>query len=79
MLPGYWANIIDLSPRYAGVLIGISNTIATLPGVLANLSTGYILKQTGDDWTWVFGIAISIYALGLSAYLWLASGDVQFE
>jgi len=74
---GYWANVVDLSPRYAGVLIGISNTIATLPGILANVSTGYILKQTGDDWTPVFMLAISIYALGLSAFLLLASGDEQ--
>ena len=74
---GYWANVVDLSPRHAGVLIGISNTIATLPGILANVSTGYILKQTGDDWTPVFVLAISIYALGLSAFLLLASGDEQ--
>ena len=36
---GYWANIVDIGPKHAGTLCGISNTIATLPGVLANVRT----------------------------------------
>ena len=74
---GYWSNVVDLSPRYAGVMIGISNTIATLPGVLANLSTGYILQNTGQDWTLVFMVAITIYAVGLIVFLCYASGEPQ--
>ncbi len=30
---GLWANIIDIAPRHAGVLLGISNTFASLPGI----------------------------------------------
>ena len=59
------------------IVAGISNTIATLPGVLANLSTGYILQSTGQDWTLVFMVAIAIYAVGLVVFLCYASGEPQ--
>ena len=29
---GYHVNYLDISPKYAGILMGISNTIATIPG-----------------------------------------------
>ena len=77
---GFWANAVDISPRYAGVLLGISNTVATLPGIIANISTGFILQQAPESgWTIVFGLAISIYAVGLGVYTTWASGDVQFR
>ena len=31
---GFSVNIIDIAPRYAGLLMGISNCIATLPGIV---------------------------------------------
>eukprot|EP00937_MAST-01D_sp_MAST-1D-sp2_P002991 g2991.t1 len=74
---GYWANIIDLSPRYAGVLIGISNTIATFAGVFCNLATGYILNATDKNYAAVFGVAIAVYAVGLVVYACFASGEPQ--
>ena len=30
---GFSVNIIDIGPRYSGLLMGISNCIATLPGI----------------------------------------------
>ena len=74
---GYWSNILDIGPQHAGVLLGISNTIATFPGILANISTGYILSRDGRDkgWDTVFGLAISLYVFGLSYYLWRARGE----
>ena len=43
---GYWANIVDIGPNHAGTLCGISNTIATLPGVLANVRTWQTTFET---------------------------------
>ncbi|KAK7490989.1 hypothetical protein BaRGS_00017861 [Batillaria attramentaria] len=37
---GYAVNPIDLAPRHAGVLMGISNTVATIPGMTAPLVAG---------------------------------------
>jgi len=65
---GYWANLIDLSPQHAGVLCGLSNTIATLPGVFGNLITGLVLSITGS-WTAVFAFFVLLYIVGLHVYL----------
>lgn len=42
---GYVVNIGDLSPNYAGTLMGISNTIANIPGFLAPLVNGVIIGE----------------------------------
>jgi hypothetical protein len=44
---GYWTNVLDLSPRFAGPLLGVSNAFASLPGVFANVLTGLVLEATG--------------------------------
>ena len=33
-------NHLDVAPRYAGVLMGLSNTFATLPGIIGVAATG---------------------------------------
>ena len=76
---GFWSNVVDLSPQYSGVMLGISNTLGTVPGIMANLSTGYILQQTGNNWGWVFGLAIAIYCVGLIVFLTWSSADEQFR
>ena len=40
---------------YAGHLMGISNTLATLPGIASNLLVGALLQGRGDDWDTVRG------------------------
>ena len=42
---GYAVNHLDIAPRYAGVLMGVSNTFATVPGFLSPLVTGHIAKN----------------------------------
>eukprot|EP00118_Oscarella_pearsei_P022590 m.263636 g.263636 ORF g.263636 m.263636 type:complete len:195 (+) comp40458_c0_seq8:1135-1719(+) len=37
---GFMVNHLDVSPRYAGFLMGLTNTIATLPGILAPYVAG---------------------------------------
>ncbi|KAJ8300487.1 hypothetical protein KUTeg_022006, partial [Tegillarca granosa] len=37
---GFLCNHVDIAPRYAGVLFGITNTIATIPGMLAPIVAG---------------------------------------
>ena len=37
--------MIDLAPNYAGILMGIANTIGTLPGMIAPLVVGAIVHQ----------------------------------
>ncbi|DAZ98007.1 TPA: hypothetical protein N0F65_005165 [Lagenidium giganteum] len=62
-MAGYWVNMIDIGPRHAAHVMGVSNTIATIPGIIGNLITGQILEKTGS-WDLVFGIASFILVLG---------------
>ena len=34
-IAGYHVNYLDIAPRFAGVIMGISNVIGTLPGFIA--------------------------------------------
>lgn len=42
---GFFVNHLDIAPQYAGVLIGLSNTVATLPGIFSPLLTGIIVQN----------------------------------
>eukprot|EP01052_Picozoa_sp_SAG31_P028046 SAG31_NODE_2673_length_5268_cov_2.551944_7_plen_371_part_00 len=46
---GYWASYVDISPRFAGVLLGIGNCIANFAGILVNASTGFILDSASSQ------------------------------
>ena len=72
---GYLTNIIDIGPAYAGPLMGISNTVATIPGIVANVLAGGILATYGD-WRPVFGLAVAVLGMGLVIFLTLAKGTV---
>lgn len=73
-LGGWGVNHLDVGPRYAGVLMGISNTAATVPGIVGVAATGLILRATGS-FAPVFYLTAAVYALGLAAYLAWASGE----
>jgi ACS family sodium-dependent inorganic phosphate cotransporter len=45
---GLYCNHADLSPRYAPFLLGMTNTLAALPGIVGVAVTGAILDQTGS-------------------------------
>lgn len=42
---GLYMNPGDIAPKYAGVIYGISNTVATIPGFLAPLTIGYLTEN----------------------------------
>jgi len=39
---GFPINHLDIAPRYASILFGISNCLATLPGIISPLAVGMI-------------------------------------
>jgi ACS family sodium-dependent inorganic phosphate cotransporter len=71
---GFAVNHLDVAPRYAGILMGLSNTFATLPGIVGVAATGFILEATGS-FSATFYLITVVYAIGLVAYAMLASGD----
>lgn len=74
---GWLANMIDIAPNHAGLLMGISNTIGTIPGILGNLTTGYILQRTNNNYNAVWLFAITLYVAGWSVYMVLAKAKVE--
>lgn len=46
---GYMCNHMDLSPRFSGSLMGLTNSIANIMSILGPITVGYIL--TGDGTT----------------------------
>ena len=77
-LSGFGSNHLDIAPRYAGALMGLSNTAGTLPGIIGVTVTGYILAATGS-WPLVFGIAAALYVAGGIVWILFATGERLFD
>ncbi|XP_057337776.1 vesicular glutamate transporter 2.2-like [Microplitis mediator] len=75
---GFSVNHLDIAPQHASVLMGIGNTIATLPGIVSPLITGNIVQnKTAAEWRIVLIIAGTIYLFGAVIYGIFASGERQ--
>ena len=48
MAGGFGVNHLDIAPRGAGVIMGLSNTAATIPGIIGVYISGLILETTGS-------------------------------
>lgn len=46
-MAGFNINHLDIAPRYAGVLMGISNTAATIPGFIGPIVAKSIAVEVG--------------------------------
>jgi ACS family sodium-dependent inorganic phosphate cotransporter len=73
-LSAYGVNHLDVGPSYAGVLMGISNTIATVPGIVGVAIAGFIVQAT-NSFSAVFFLIAAVYAVGLAGYVAWASGE----
>jgi ACS family sodium-dependent inorganic phosphate cotransporter len=77
-LGGWGSNHMDIAPKHAGVLMGITNTAGTLPGIIGVFVSGLILQWTGS-WILVFQVAAAINVFGLVFYLLFARTDKEFD
>lgn len=75
---GFAVNHMDIAPNHAGKLMGITNTFATIPGIIGVTVSGWILEATGS-WALVFQVAGGVTVIGLIFYLLFASGNKQFD
>ncbi|XP_065071186.1 vesicular glutamate transporter 1-like [Rhopilema esculentum] len=75
---GYAVNILDIAPKYAGVIIGISNVFGSMPGFISPQIVGYITtKNTAAEWQVVFWLTAVIYGIGVVFFFFAVSGDKQ--
>ena len=76
---GFKINHLDLTPRFAGILMAFTNCTANLAGLLAPISAGYIIegKPTIAQWQIVFFIAAFVYIFCATFYNIFATGKRQ--
>ncbi|KAM3378665.1 ascorbate transporter, chloroplastic [Capsicum galapagoense] len=74
---GLYSNHQDIGPRYAGVLLGLSNTAGVLAGVFGTAATGYILQK--GSWDDVFKVAVVLYILGTLVWNFFSTGERVLE
>ncbi|CAH1100735.1 unnamed protein product [Psylliodes chrysocephalus] len=78
-LTGFGVNALDIAPKYASIIIGISNTFGTVPGILSPILTGYLVTHEDniDEWLIIFYISAALYIFGAIFYGLNASGELQ--
>uniref|UniRef100_A0A8C5BKH1 Solute carrier family 17 member 8 n=1 Tax=Gadus morhua TaxID=8049 RepID=A0A8C5BKH1_GADMO len=77
-ISGFNVNHLDIAPRYASILMGISNGVGTLSGMVCPLIVGALTKnKTRLEWQHVFVIASMVHYTGVIFYALFASGEEQ--
>lgn len=71
--------LVDMAPAHAGILYGISGTVANASGFLAPLVVGMVTSPTPslENWATVFYLTCGIYLLGAVAFLVFGSAELQ--
>lgn len=77
---GVFINQIDIAPRYAGILLGITNTFGTVPGVVAPIVVGYLTTDKQHlvlGWNHVFWLSGAVSAFGAIFFVIFGTGKIQ--
>ncbi|XP_059745726.1 sialin isoform X2 [Bos taurus] len=75
---GFSINHLDIAPSYAGILLGITNTFATIPGMIGPIIARSLTPEnTIGEWQTVFCIAAAINVFGAIFFTLFAKGEVQ--
>ncbi|PVD36710.1 hypothetical protein C0Q70_03696 [Pomacea canaliculata] len=75
---GYAVNHIDLAPRHAGVMFGITNTAGTVSGMVGPLVVGALTPNgTAGEWRHVFYVCAAVSVVGAMVYGIFAEGELQ--
>ncbi|XP_021707463.1 sialin [Aedes aegypti] len=76
---GPLANIIDMSPKYAGILLGISGMITVVPGFVSPILVGILTlgNQTVKQWEYVFLITAGMLIVCGILYTLFADATLQ--
>lgn len=65
---GHLSNHADVAPNHAGITFAISNTIATIPGILCGPLTAELVTASSGRWMPVFALAAAINFTGAIIY-----------
>ncbi|KAH0539349.1 vesicular glutamate transporter 1 [Cotesia glomerata] len=77
-ISGFNVNHLDIAPRYASILMGMSNGIGTIAGLLVPFFVDTITKNKDrESWRNVFIMAACVHFFGVTFYGIFCSGELQ--
>ncbi|KAG2423950.1 hypothetical protein HXX76_014891 [Chlamydomonas incerta] len=81
---GFSVNHMDIAPKYAGMVMGISNTAGTVSGVIGVAVTGYILDAWGGadnvmGWYVAHAVSAAICFQAMLVFNFFARGERLFD
>ncbi|XP_014215997.1 putative inorganic phosphate cotransporter [Copidosoma floridanum] len=77
-LPGIKANVLDLSPNYAGTVMAISHGLAGLCGIAGPYFVGVMVpNQTLSEWRLVYWTIFAVGMITNVIFVIFGSGEVQ--
>ncbi|KAF0296506.1 putative inorganic phosphate cotransporter [Amphibalanus amphitrite] len=79
MYSGFLSNHISIAPAFAGTLMAITNTAATVPGMLVPSFVGALIHEenTVSQWRIIFFVTSGLFVFHGVQYLLFASGEEQ--
>ncbi|KAM3965643.1 major facilitator superfamily transporter 3 [Aphomia sociella] len=79
MFCGFLSNHIDIAPNFAGTLMALTNTVATIPGIVVPIFVGVLTQknQTISSWRIIFFVTIGLYIVEIVTYTIWGSGEEQ--
>ena len=75
---GFACNHLDIAPRHADVLYGVTNAFGTIPGIVGVAATGWLLDVTGGYGA-TFAVAAGVNVAGALVWLAWGTGEQQFD
>ena len=79
---GYSVNHMDIAPRHAGVLMGLSNGAGSMAGMVGPWVTGRILERAGSQaaaWHSACAVPAGLCTLGAVVFAALGTGERLFD
>ncbi|XP_031482195.1 probable anion transporter 6, chloroplastic isoform X2 [Nymphaea colorata] len=76
-LSGLYCTHQDISPEYASILLGITNTVGAVPGIVGVALAGYLIDQTHSWSVALFLPSIFFYLTGAAVWVAFASSKPQ--
>lgn len=71
---GFLPNHLEIAPRHADILMGLTNTAGTVPGIVGIAITGWLVDVSGT-YTTAFALAAAVNLVG--AFVWLFFGTAR--
>merc|ERR1719186_2207040 len=70
-VPGCKSGTLDIAPAYSGIVFGLSNTVANVPGFVAPQLVGVLLTDLSSitQWRTVFWVSCGVHVVGSLLYL----------